>query len=129
MIEGVDLTGRVFLVTGAYSGLGEATTRALLTANAKVIVTGRNAERLKEFATRLIDKNNLDETLVDASHAMDLTDLESVKKFARHVKKSYRRIDGLILNAGVMATPPGVTKQNFETQMGDEQQAEKTMLP
>lgn len=118
VIEGVDLTSRVFLITGAYSGLGEATTRALLTANAKVIATGRNTERLQEFATRLIDKACFDENLMDTSHAMDLCDLESVKKFARYVKTSYRRIDGLILNAGVMNTPIGVTKENFETQMG-----------
>ena len=42
IIENYNLNGKVFLVTGAYSGLGAITTKALLKANAKVIIAGRN---------------------------------------------------------------------------------------
>ena len=119
VLKGVDLTGRVFLVTGCYRGLGAATTRALLSANAKVIMTGRNEQRLQDFCAQLVAEHQFDPTLIDARQAMDLGDLASVQNFARFVQKNHAKIDGLILNAGVMATPTGTTtRQGLEMQMG-----------
>ncbi len=120
MIKHHDLNGKVFLVTGAYSGLGAITTQVLLKAKAKVIIASRNAKTQADFAQGLIDDKDIlfDPQQLDASHTLDLGDLASVRDFAHYVKGAYDQIDGLINNAGVMYTPPGKTKDGFEMQMG-----------
>jgi len=120
IIRDQDLSGKTFLITGGYAGLGAITTKALLMANAKVIITGRNAGAQSEFVKSLSEDPDLDfdDDQIDASRTLDLGDLESVKDFAFHIKGSYNQIDCLINNAGVMNTPPGKTKDGFETQMG-----------
>ncbi len=120
-VQGIDLSGQVFLVTGAYSGLGAVTTRALLTAGATVIVAGRNPKSQTDFVSELTasdSDSSFDASLVDGSHTVDLGSLVSVRDFANYVRTNYDRIDCLINNAGVMNTPYGVTKDGFEIQMG-----------
>ena len=108
---------RVFLVTGAYSGIGVTTTTALLAAGAKtVVVCGRNASLQQEFVDKL--RKEYDERQIDGEKTVDLTSLDSVKEFAYHVKLKYDQIDVAIFNAGVMATPPSVTKEGHELQFG-----------
>ena len=120
IINGKDLTGKVYLVTGGYSGLGAITSEALLSANATVIVTGRNRKSQNSFLEELKAKSkfNIDDNQVDISHTLDLADLSSVRDFASYIKNTYKKIDGLINNAGVMFTPPGKTKDGFEVQFG-----------
>ena len=120
IIENQDLSGKAYLVTGGYAGLGAISTQALLMAKAKVIITGRSASAQAEFVKSLQDNPNLnfEDSQIDASHTLDLGNLESVKDFANYVKGNYSQIDCLINNAGVMNTPPGKTKDGFETQMG-----------
>ena len=120
IINGKDLTGKVYLVTGGYSGLGAITSEALLSANATVIVTGRNRKSQNSFLEELKAKSkfNIDDNQVDISHTLDLADLSSVHEFGTYVKNTYKKIDGLINNAGVMFTPPGKTKDGFEVQFG-----------
>ena len=115
-----DLTGQVFLITGAYAGLGAIQTKALLQAGATVIATGRNAKTQAEFAQNLADLPELsfEPHQLYCSATIDLGDLASVQAFATHVKEKYPKIDCLVNNAGVMRTPPGKTKDGFETQMG-----------
>lgn len=113
-VKGLDLSDRVFLITGAYSGLGAETTRALLGAGATVIVAGRNAKSQAEFAGSLAAEPGR----VDADKTLDLGSLASVRDFAHHVLGRYETIDCLINNAGVMNTPPGRTADGFEVQMG-----------
>ena len=55
---------------------------------------------------------------VDGSHTIDLADLESVRKFATYVSKTYPVVHVLICNAGVMNVPFGITKQGIEQQIG-----------
>ncbi|MDW3193003.1 MAG: SDR family NAD(P)-dependent oxidoreductase [Cytophagales bacterium] len=118
--ENKDLKGKVFLITGAYSGLGAATTKALLKARANVIGTGRNAKSQAEFTKELKEDASIpfEEGQLDMSQTMDLRDLSSVRNFTQYVKGKYKQIDCLINNAGVMFTPPGKTKDGFETQFG-----------
>ena len=108
------------MITGGYTGLGAISTQALLMAKAKVIITGRSAKTQAEYVKSLKDNPdlNFEDSQLDASHTLDLEDLESVKTFANYVKGAYAKIDCLINNAGVMNTPPGKTKDGFETQMG-----------
>jgi retinol dehydrogenase-13 len=107
--------GKVFVITGAYSGIGVETTKALLEVGGKVIIGGRNEANLKKFSDEMADKYGKDK--VD-SFLLDLGDLASVKEFSNYINGKYATIDVLILNAGVMNTPLGATKNGFETQIG-----------
>ena len=103
-----DLTGKHFLITGGTSGIGKETARELARAGALVTITARNATKgantVAEFAKDRV-----------AFKLLDLADLSSVRKFAQEFTEP---VDVLILNAGVMATPFTLTKDNFEMQMG-----------
>ncbi|CAB9519327.1 daunorubicin C-13 ketoreductase DnrU [Seminavis robusta] len=113
-----DQSGKVFLITGAYGGLGMETTKALLKVKGQVILAGRNEETMKSFVSQL-EAEEYDMALVDAvGPPCDLADLEQVKAFAAYVKEKYTKLDCVILNAGVMMCPAGVTKQNLEQQVG-----------
>ena len=112
---GEDIKGKVFIVTGCYSGIGVETTKALLAEGGKVVMAGRNPQLLETFTAQM--KEAFTEDQVD-SCVIDLGDFESVQKFAQYVlSKEYKKIR-LICNAGVMNTPKGATKSGYETQMG-----------
>ena len=113
-----DQSGQTVLVSGAYSGIGVETVKALLKVKAQVILAGRQPALMTKFVQQL-ETEGFDTALVDAAGpACDLGDLATVKAFAEYVKQKYTQLDVLILNAGVMMTPAGVTTQNLETQVG-----------
>ncbi len=103
-----DLTGQHYLITGGTSGIGKETARELARAGAHVTITARNATKGANTVAE-IAKDRVDFKL------LDLADLSSVRKFANEFTST---VDVLILNAGVMATPFKLTKDNFEMQMG-----------
>lgn len=119
-VKNLDLSGKVFLVTGGYSGLGAASVEALLKAKGQVIIAGRNKSLQEKFVQKLLINKSLGVSIdqIDAEHTMDLGDLASVSKFAKYIDGKYEQIDVLLNNAGVMRTPPGKTKDGFEIQMG-----------
>lgn len=94
--DGIDLKGKVVIVTGGASGLGLETTRILATHGAKVIVPARRVADA-EGALKDIPGTEVCE--------MELTDSASVERFAKRFLDTGRPVDRLILNAGVMATP------------------------
>jgi NAD(P)-dependent dehydrogenase (short-subunit alcohol dehydrogenase family) len=96
VLAGIDLTGRTFLVTGGYSGLGTEAVRALTGAGAQVIVPA-----LRPDAAR---KSLRDLANVEVS-SLDLGDLESVRTFAEDFLGSGRELAAIINNAGIMACP------------------------
>jgi NAD(P)-dependent dehydrogenase (short-subunit alcohol dehydrogenase family) len=109
-----DLTGRVALVTGANSGIGYETARALAEHGAHVIMACRNEEKARRARDRLeseLDRSSLE--LLD----LDLADLVSVHRGAARVLATHARLDILINNAGVMGTPYRQTPDGFELQM------------
>jgi len=110
-----NVKGKTYVITGAYSGIGVETTKALLQEGGNVVVGGRNPKLLDEFVVKM--KKEYSEEQVDGS-IIDLGDLESVKVFAKYVNDKYTVIDVLICNAGIMNAPAGVTKNGFESQMG-----------
>ena len=108
VIDGVDLTGRLAVVTGGYSGIGLETTRALVGAGADVLVPARRPE----VARQALD--GLPRTSVGT---LDLGDLDSVATFADGVLAQGRGIDLMIDNAGIMACPETRVGPGWEAQL------------
>jgi NAD(P)-dependent dehydrogenase (short-subunit alcohol dehydrogenase family) len=94
VLAGLDLTGRLAVVTGGYSGIGTAVTRGLSDAGATVIVPARRPEQARAEAGA-VKGVEIDE--------LDLADLGSVARFAGRFLASGRQIDLLVNNAAVMA--------------------------
>ncbi|WP_433624983.1 oxidoreductase [Nocardia sp. CA-120079] len=101
-----DQSGRTIIVTGANSGLGAATVRALAGAGAQVVLACRNLAKGEKVAGEIGARAEVRE--------LDLADLASVRAFADAVD----RADVLINNAGVMAVPQQRTADGFEMQIG-----------
>lgn len=108
--------GKLFIVTGANSGLGLETTRELVKKDAKVVMAVRNLEKGKTALNDIKkDVLNADLELMQ----VDLSDLNSIKEFAKTFKSKYDKLDVLINNAGVMMPVKRFeTKQGFEGQFG-----------
>ncbi|MDQ1023985.1 NAD(P)-dependent dehydrogenase (short-subunit alcohol dehydrogenase family) [Streptomyces umbrinus] len=107
VLDGIDLTGKLAIVTGGYSGLGLETTRALTRAGARVVVPARRRP-VAEEAVAALDGVEVDE--------LDLGDLDSVRAFAERFLASDRTIDILIDNAGIMACPETRVGPGWEAQ-------------
>jgi NAD(P)-dependent dehydrogenase (short-subunit alcohol dehydrogenase family) len=100
-------TGRTVVVTGATSGLGRETARALAAKGARVVIAVRDVDRGAAVAAELPGAVEV--------RRLDLTDLDSVRAFTREWTGP---LDVLINNAGIMMVPAGVTVDGFETQFG-----------
>lgn len=110
-----DQSGKIAIVTGANSGIGYETARALAHKGATTILACRNAQK-GQAALAQIEQEKPRGTAV--LMLLDLNDLDSVREFADAFKAQYQRLDLLINNAGIMTPPYGQTKQGFETQFG-----------
>lgn len=108
-----DLTGRVYIVTGANSGSGFATARQLAVQGAHVVAACRRVRAGEEAFADLGQVRG-----AVAVMALDLGSLASVRRFAEAFRARYDRLDGLVNNAGIMAPPKGTTEDGFETQFG-----------
>ncbi|GIZ47483.1 hypothetical protein CKM354_001057300 [Cercospora kikuchii] len=109
------LTDKVFVVTGVSSGIGIETLRALYATGAHVFGTARDVSKGQKVVDEITaDTQGGKITLVK----MTLDDLSSVKQGAQDILSKTDRINLVINNAGVMATPEGKTKDGFETQFG-----------
>lgn len=115
VLAGITLTGATCLVTGATSGLGLETSRALASVGARVLMAGRDAARCEEAAARIraLVPGAAVETVL-----LDLSSLASVRRCAADVLARVDRLDVLVNNAGVMFTPLGRTEDGFELQLG-----------
>lgn len=113
VLSGLDLTGKSILVTGVSAGLGVETTRALVSHGAQLIGTARDLTK----ARRALADAGIEHASVQLVE-LDLADLESVRRAADELRFVGRPLDLVIANAGVMATPFGVTADGFETQFG-----------
>ena len=106
--------GRLALVTGANSGLGLATVKALATRQATVILACRSNRKAEAAQQQLHDQGLSGLELLE----LDLADLSSVQRAAESVRDRHGRLDLLINNAGVMAPPRRTTVQGHELQFG-----------
>ena len=108
IIKEIDLSGKIAIVTGGYSGIGLETTRALVAIGAKVIIPAKRTEVAVQNLEGIVSKENIVE--------MDLANLDSVKKFTEDFKESFGRLDLLINNAGIMACPETRIGNGWESQ-------------
>ncbi|WP_102958183.1 oxidoreductase [Mangrovicella endophytica] len=107
VVSGIDLSGKLAVVTGGASGLGLETTRALVHAGAEVIVPARNPERASTALRELVGAT--------VEH-MDLADPHSVAAFAGRVVSVGRPVSILVSSAGIMATPETRDADGHEAQ-------------
>ena len=115
VLEGFDLAGRQVAITGAASGLGRESARALASHGASVMVLARSRDR----ATGAVEEiKALVPTATVEFGVVDLADLSTIRSFADTYMATHEKIDVLINNAGVMACPFGRTVDGFETQFG-----------
>ncbi|GAW20261.1 hypothetical protein ANO14919_097620 [Xylariales sp. No.14919] len=110
--------GKVFIVTGANSGLGKELTKILYSKHAKVYVAARSESKAKaaiEEVRRLYPTSKGDLVYLH----LDLSDLTTIKKSADDFLAKEQRLDVLFNNAGVMTPPVGSkTAQGYELQLG-----------
>jgi NAD(P)-dependent dehydrogenase (short-subunit alcohol dehydrogenase family) len=113
VVSGIDLSGKRAIVTGASSGIGIETARALTAAGCEVILAVRNRDAGERSAKAMVDEFG---GAPPAVASLDLSDLKAVESFAK--SECSKPLDILICNAAVMACPFGRTRDGFELQLG-----------
>lgn len=108
VIRGIDLRGKIAIVTGGNTGIGLETTKQLAAAGATVIVPARDVEKAKKNLQG-IDRVELE--------AMDLIDPKSIDAFAERFLASGRPLHLLINNAGIMWVPLRRDSRGVESQL------------
>lgn len=113
-----DQAGKVFIVTGATSGVGKEVAQILYSRNAKVYVAGRSKDKGSKVIQQI--KSNLPKSKGELIFLhLDLGDLTTIKKSAEEFLSKEDKLDVLWNNAGVMMPPQGSkTKQGYELQLG-----------
>jgi NAD(P)-dependent dehydrogenase (short-subunit alcohol dehydrogenase family) len=107
VLRGIDLTGKVAIVTGGYAGVGLETTRVLAEAGATVVVPARTPKKARQALAGI--------PRVEQG-AMDLLDPESIDAFAAEFLASGRPLPVLINNAGIMGPPLERDSRGYESQ-------------
>jgi NAD(P)-dependent dehydrogenase (short-subunit alcohol dehydrogenase family) len=115
VIQEIDLNGKTAIVTGASAGLGVETSRVLAGAGAKVIMVGRDMDKLGAAANSIVAKHPIAQLELIK---MDLADMGSVREAAESILTQHASINILINNAAVMACPFGKTIDGLEMQFG-----------
>lgn len=110
----MDLQGKTAIVTGANSGMGMATVRALSDMGARVIMLCRSEKRGSEALAKLNSEKPRDLDLI----LCDLGDYGSIRAFVSKVRESYSHIDILVNNAGFISLDRQETKEGLERQFG-----------
>jgi len=107
VIEGIDLNGKIAIVTGGYVGLGLETTRRLVEAGATVVVPARSVDKARA---------SLDGIPRIEIEPLDLVDPASIASFARRFVESGRPLHILVNNAGISAVPLIRDSRGYESQ-------------
>lgn len=104
------LNGKVAVVTGGNSGIGFYSAKKLKSDGATVIITGRNADKVKEAS----------EELGVIGITADALDLSATDELVQNVKEKYGNVDILFINAGIFQPAPvgQISEEMFDHQMG-----------
>ena len=108
ILSEINLSDKVAIVTGGYSGIGLETTKGLVLAGAKVIIPAKRPEIAFKNLNGIVSEDNIIK--------MDLSDLNSVKEFTDSLKENFSKLDLLINNAGIMACAETRIGNNWENQ-------------
>lgn len=110
-----DISGRVYIVTGANSGVGLETTRQLIKQGGHVVMACRRIDAAEEAAKSFSNLKGSYKIM-----KLDLADLQSVRNFATEFINNYKRLDGLACNAGMVSMGNKVqrTKDGLELTIG-----------
>ncbi|KIX97798.1 uncharacterized protein Z520_06576 [Fonsecaea multimorphosa CBS 102226] len=113
-----DQAGKVFIVTGATSGVGELLTNILYSKNSRVYVAARSPEKAEQTIRKIKTQNPTSRGDLVFLH-LDLDDLSTIKQSAAEFLGKESKLNVLFNNAGVMVPPQGSkTKQGYEKQLG-----------
>jgi NAD(P)-dependent dehydrogenase (short-subunit alcohol dehydrogenase family) len=113
--DGIDLRGKVALVTGGSGGLGQETARVLAARGARVILTARDVPKGEAVAEGIrASTGNQDVEVAE----LELGSLNQIRVFAERFLARHSTLHILVDNAGVMACPPAKTADGFELQFG-----------
>lgn len=115
VLDGIDLSGKRALVTGATSGIGMETARSLASVGASVTITARSQDKADTALASL--REQVSGADFDAA-VLELEDLDQVREAAREYLSRHAHIDILVNNAGIMACPLSRTAQGCELQFG-----------
>ncbi len=115
VLEGVDLSGKLALVTGGSGGLGAETARAFASKGAHVVTTARNLANGEAVAKSIRESTGNEHVRVEE---LELDSLASIRAFAGRFLEKHDALHILVNNAGVMACPQGKTTDGFEQQFG-----------
>lgn len=115
VLEGIDLSGKRALVTGATAGIGVETARALAAHGAAVTLTARNMARGQQVVDDIRASTGNDAVEV---MELELGSMASIRRFAEAFLAEHDSLNLLINNAGVMACPYMETEDGFEMQFG-----------
>jgi len=113
VIQGINLTGKTAVVSGASGGLGAETVRTLASAGAAVTIGCRDTAKGEEAAAGIRASTGNENVRVAA---LDLLDHSSIRAFADDVRTAYDALNILVNNAGVMACPLTRTERGWELQ-------------
>ncbi|GME26200.1 Short-chain dehydrogenase [Neofusicoccum parvum] len=114
-----DQTGKVFIVTGGYSGVGFELTKALYAKNGVVYIAGRSVQKAALAIADIEDEVPRSDGRLEFIK-LDLGDLATIKKSAEDFLKREQRLDVLVNNAGVMVPQQdgSTTEEGYELQIG-----------
>jgi len=115
VLDGISLSGKTAFITGANSGLGQETARAMAARGAHIVMAGRDQGKLDEAAAAI--RASVADAQLDTI-TLDLSSLESIRAATSRARQRFEMIDLLINNAGVMACPFTHTNDGFEMQFG-----------
>lgn len=115
VLEGIDLTGKKVLITGASGGLGAETTRALASKGASVVITARDIAKAQTAVDAIVASTGNSDITIET---VELGSLASIREFGERWNANHDTLDLLINNAGVMACPQDTTSDGFERQFG-----------
>jgi len=114
-VGNISLQGKTIIITGANSGIGKESARVLAKNGAHVIMACRSMDRGREALKEIQDAvPNAQVQLLQ----LDISSLNSIREFVAQFDHLHKRLDVLLCNAGVMATPYSKTADGFEMQFG-----------